>query len=128
MTTPNLITDTFAAEQLRTTLADDGAWINFWIPIVSEAVALWLKDSWRLYESELDSAGDVIKDSSGDPIPTTVVRQVVQGACVVELASIYRFREGEGVDNVVPQDAGHGYVLNKTSTAMLQALRKTTVA
>lgn len=126
--TPNLVTDTFAAEQLRTTLADDGTWLGFWIPIVSEAVALWLKDSWRLYEWELDSSGDVIKDSSGDPIPTTVVRQVVQGACIIELASMYRFREGEGTDNVVPQEAGHGYVLNKTSTAMLQALRKTTIA
>jgi hypothetical protein len=52
----------------------------------------------------------------------------VQGACVIELASMYRFREGEGTDNVVTPDAGYGYVLNKTSTAMLQALRKSTVA
>lgn len=128
MPTPNLITATFAAEQLHTTVADDGAWFNFWIPIVSEAIALWLKDAWRLYVPEVDSAGDVVKDSSGDPIPTDVVRPIVQGACVVELASMYRFREGEGTDNVVPQEAGHGYMLNKTSTAMLQALRKTTIA
>lgn len=124
----NLITAEFAAEQLRTTLDADGTWLNLWIPIVSEAVALWLKDDWRLYVPESDSAGDIYTDSNGDPIPSAVVRPIVQGACVVELASMYRFREGEGTDNVVPPDAGYGYMLNKTSTAMLQALRKTTVA
>ncbi len=67
-------------------------------------------------------------DSSGDPIPTDVIRPVVQGAVLVELSSAYRFREGEGTDNVVTPDAGYGYMLNKTSTAMLQALRKSTIA
>jgi hypothetical protein len=125
---PNLITPEFAAEQLRTTLEADGTWLQMWIPIVSEAVASWLKDDWRLYVPEIDSAGDVVIDSSGDPISTTTVRPIVQGACAVELASMYRFREGEGTDNVVTPDAGYGYVLNKASTAMLAALRKTTLA
>lgn len=124
----SLITTQFAAEQIRTTVEADGVWLNFWIPIVSEAVANWLKDEWRLYVPEIDSAGDVVMDSAGDPIPTDTIRPIVQGACVVELASMYRFREGEGTDNVVTPDAGHGYTLNKTSTAMLQALRKSTVA
>jgi hypothetical protein len=31
------------------------------------------------------------------------------------------------VDNVVPDAAGWGYVLNKTSTALLTPLRKSTV-
>lgn len=124
----NLITPQFAAEQIRTTVEADGAWLSMWIPIVSEAVALWLKDEWRLYVPEVDSSGDTVLDSSGDPVPTDVVRMIVQGAVVVELASMYRFREGEGTDNVVTPDAGYGYVLNKTSTAMLQALRKSTMA
>lgn len=123
-----LITQEFAAEQLRTTVDADGAWLSMWIPIVSEQVALWLKDSWRLYVPEIDSSGEIVIDSSGDPVPTDVVRMIVQGAVVVELASMYRFREGEGTDNVVTPDAGYGYMLNKTSTAMLQALRKSTVA
>src|ERR1043165_6403190 len=111
--------------------ADDG-WLESFIPAISEAVASWLKDEWRLYELLRDSAGDVVLDSSGDPVPATdsagdpIPRKVVQGAVLIELGSQFRFREGEG-DNVVPQDAGHGYVLSKGATALLSALRKSTV-
>lgn len=124
----DLVTPQVAADQLRVSLTDESAWLTMWIPIVSEAVTLWLKDDWRLYVPEVDSAGDVVEDSNGDPIPTTTVRPIVQGAVLVELASQFRFREGEGTDNVVTPDAGYGYMLNKTSTAMLAGIRKTTVA
>ncbi len=124
----NLVTQQVAADHLRTTIAADGTWLTMWIPIISDAVALWLKEEWRLFVPEIDSSGDVVMDSSGDPIPTDVIRPVVRGAVLVELASAYRFREGEGTDNVVTPDAGYGYMLNKTSTAMLAALRKSTVA
>jgi len=49
-------------------------------------------------------------------------------AVLVEIASQYRYREGEGKDNVVTPDAGYGYVLNKASTALLVPLRKPTLA
>lgn len=122
-----------AKDQLR--LDGDGhdRWLGRWIPIVSEAVALWLKDDWRLYVAERDASGNVVLDSSGNPSPESdssgpVVHPVVVGATLVELACAFRFREGEGKDNVVPESAGHGYVLNKASTAMLAPLRKSTVA
>jgi hypothetical protein len=112
----------------------DGPWLALWIPVVSEAVASWLKDDWRLWVSEVDSNGNPILDSNGDPIPALdsngdpTPRWRVKGAVLMELSSLYRFREGEGKDNVVPADAGYGYVLNKTSTALLSSLRRPTVS
>ena len=107
----------------------DDAWLMIFIPAISQAVALWLKDSWRLYVQEVDSGGPVV-DSAGDPVPAEplVVKPVVKAAVLLELGSVYRYREGEGVDNVVPSDAGYGYILNKTSTALLAGLRQPTVA
>jgi hypothetical protein len=112
----------------------DDAWLAIFIPAISEAVATWLKDEWRLYVPSVDSAGDIIVDSAGDPIPALdtsgnpTARPVVRAATLVELGSQFRFREGEGTDNVVPSDAGHGYVLSKGATALLAGLRKSTVA
>ena len=126
-----LVTIEQARVQLRAGAADD-AWISLWIPIVSASVASWLKDSWRLYEPEINSAGEVVVDSNGDPVAALdssldpVVRAEVQGAVLLELASQYRYREGEG-DNVVPDAAGHGYVLSKGATALLVPLRRSTV-
>lgn len=104
----------------------DDDWLAIFIPAISQAVALWLKDDWRPYVPEIDSGG-VVVDSSGDPIPTDVVRPVVKAAVLLELASVYRYREGEG-DNRVDQSEGWGYVLNKTSTALLAPLRRPTLA
>lgn len=133
----NLVTLEQARDHLRLDYDSDGgaddSWLGTWIPIVSDAVARWLKYDWRLYVPELNSAGLPILDSNGDPIPSfdsdlePIVAPVVRGAVLVELASIYRYREGEGTDNVVTPDAGWGYVLNKTSTAMLAPLRRPTV-
>lgn len=112
----------------------DDAWLSLWITVVSEAVALWLKDAYRLYLWETDTNGDTVTDSAGYPVAATdtggdpIVRHVVKAACLLELASMYRFREGEGKDNVVTPDAGYGYVLNKASTALLAPLRRPTIA
>lgn len=104
---------------------DDG-WLAIFIPAISQAVALWLKDDFRLYVPEVDSSGEDLVDSSGEPIPSAVVKPVVKAACLVELSSQYRFREGEG-ENTVPADAGYGYVLSKGATALLAGIRKSTV-
>lgn len=126
-----LVTAAEAAQHLRTDDADS-SWLAIFIPAVSEAVSCWLKDEWRLYVPEMDSGGIVV-DSSGDPVPAVdsggyTVRPVVKAAVLVELANAYRYREGEGKDNTVPDAAGYGYILNKASTAMLAGLRKSTVA
>jgi hypothetical protein len=107
----------------------DDSWLDIFIPAISEAVAGWVKEEARLYVPLEDSSGEVVVDSSGEPVPAEplAARQVVKAAVLVELASQYRFREGEGKDNVVPADAGHGYVLNKASTALLAPLRRSTV-
>lgn len=125
-----LVSLTEARNHLRldTGTADD-AWLNVFIPAISEAVLNWLKDEWRAYVPEEDSSG-VIVDSAGDPVPAEplVARFSVKAAVLLELGNAYRNREGEGSDNVVPDAAGWGYVLNKASTALLAPLRKTTVA
>lgn len=131
--------DLVTAAEARTHLrldagAADDAWLTIFIPAISEAVLNWLKDEWRAYVPELDPAGDPILDSSGHPVPEVdsnglmTPKWSVKAAVLIELGSVFRFREGEGSENVVPSDAGHGYVLNKTSTALLAPLRKTTVA
>ena len=110
---------------------DDG-WLSIFIPAVSEAVALWLKESWRLYEPTRDTDDNVILDSDGNPVPVLdsdgepVVRWVVKAACLVELEGQYRYRAGEG-NVAVPQAAGQGYVLGKAATALLSAIRRPTV-
>lgn len=111
----------------------DDAWLAIFIPAISEAVLLWLKDDWRAYVLELDSAGDPVLDSSDTPVPALdshgdpTPKPVVRAAVLVELATQFRFREGEG-ENVVPPDAGHGYILSKGATALLAGLRKSTIA
>ncbi len=134
----DLMTKEDAYHHLRLDTEDEGTnitspddpWLDIFIPAISEAVASWLKDEWRLYMPELDSNGDVVVDSSGDPVPEQplTVRPKVKAAALIELAAQYRYREGEGIDNQVDQAAGHGYVLNKTSTALLAGIRKSTVA
>lgn len=108
----------------------DDAWLAIFIPAISEAVLTWLKDSWRAYVPEIDSSGEVILDSSGETIPALPLtpKFQVKAAVLIELASHFRFREGEVTDNVVTPDAGYGYVLNKASTAILAPLRRSTIA
>jgi hypothetical protein len=121
-----------AVLQIRGDAAVDGPWLDVFIPSVSEAVRSWLKDDWRLYLPERDSNGDVVLDSGGDPIPLEdsagpVIHPTVRAAVLIEIASQYRFREGEG-DNAVEAHQGHGYVLSKAATALLSGMRRTTVA
>jgi hypothetical protein len=129
----NLVTNQEAYDQLRLDDTAHDRWLAIWIPAVSQAVLNWLKDEWRAFDPMLGPDGHPVLDSAGDPIPEIdsngemVPKWSVKAAVLLELASQFRFRDGSGTDNVVPADAGHGYVLNKASTALLAPLRKTTV-
>ncbi len=106
----------------------DDLWLSIFMPAISEAVANWLKDEWRLYVAEVDSGG-VVVDSSGDPVPALplAARPVVKAATLIELERQYRFRGGESEADVQSHE-GHGYTLGKGATALLSSLRKSTVA
>lgn len=127
------VTPADAREQLRIDSDADDRWLVIWIPAVSASVAAWLKQEWRLYVLQRDAAGELIRDAAGVPVPVLdagdepVLHPAVIAATLLELASQYRYREGEG-DNTVPADAGHGYVLSRAATAQLAPLRRTTVA
>ena len=132
----DLITREQAYEHLRLDYdsngsADDG-WLDVFIPAVSEAVRLWLKDSWRAYVPVVDTAGQPVLDSNGDPVPAVdsngdpIPKPAVKLAVLVELERQYRFRGGEGSET--DESPGMGYTLGKGATALLTPLRKPTVA
>lgn len=112
--------------------AADG-WIDMMILAISGAVMSWLKDEWRAYEPLVDADGNVVEDSNGDPTPLEdsngdfTVKPVVKAATLVEIASQFRFRDGDGAP-AVPSHAGHGYVLSAGPTSLLSGLRRSTVA
>lgn len=133
----DLITKQDAYAHLRLDVDSGGSlddpWLDIWIPAVSGAVRRWLKDDWRMYEPELDSAGEVVLNSDGDPVPALdssgnpMPLAIVKAACLIELERQYRFRGGDGAADV-PADAGWGYVLGKGATMLLASLRRATVA
>ena len=133
----DLLTKEQAYSHLRLDTDSDGSpddgWLEIWIPTLSDAVALWLKDAWRLYLPQLNSDGAPVLDSNGDPIPAEdsngnyIVRPVVRGAVLIELERQYRSRGGEDDTDVDPS-AGHGYVLGRGATSLLSGLRKSTLA
>jgi hypothetical protein len=130
--TMDLVSVEDALFQIRGDAEADTAWLEVWIPVVSEAVRSWLKDDWRLYVPMVDSDGNVVTDSDGDPVPDEdsdgpIVNPLVRGAVLLELASQFRFREGEG-ENRMEAHEGHGYLLSRGATALLAGLRKPTVA
>lgn len=122
----NLVTLQEAEAHLRLDNDAETSWLSVFIPVVSGAVATWLKDPWRLY------VPSGFEDSQGNPIPaedsegTKFVDPVVKGAVLIELAQQFRFRDGSGAA-AVPSHAGHGYVLGAGATSMLSALRRSTV-
>jgi hypothetical protein len=135
-----LVTKADARAQLRlddvgSAGGPDDAWLDIFIPAVSEAVRSWLKVDARLYVPLRDSAGDIMRDSAGDPIPQEdsngpVVNPSVRAAVLIELAYQFRFREGEGEHTATGDlySGRYGYTLSRGATAILSGIRKSTVA
>ena len=129
----DLVTVEEARAHLRIDNDADDAWLATWILAISQAVFTWLKDEWRAYEL-LTVDGVVVKDSNDDPIILEdsngpVIKPLVTAACLVELASQYRFRDGNPNQTFTGDlyNGRYGYILSQGATALLQALRKTTV-
>jgi hypothetical protein len=127
----DLVTKAECYPHLRIDESDSGGsphdpWLDIFIPAISGAVASWLKDNWRLYVPEVDSDGEILRDSNDDPVPSDALHPTVKAATLIELASQFRFREGGG-DNAVESHQGHGYTLSRGATAILSGLRKSTV-
>lgn len=129
----DLVTVEEAKQHIRIDNDADDAWLEVFIPAISDAVMSWLKDEWRAYILATDADGNVLTDSAEVPIIAldsngeATVKPRVKAAVLVELAQQYRFRDGSGAA-AVPAHAGHGYVLGTGATSLLNALRKTTVA
>ena len=128
---PNLIEYEDARNHLRIDGDDDDAWLEIFIPVVSEALAACLKDPYRLYEWQTDDDGNYLRDDSGNPLVLRdidgkpIIRRLVRGAALVELASQYAHREGDGKTQ---HEAGHwDYALCVGATNLLTGIRKTTV-
>lgn len=111
----------------------DDSWLAIAIPAVSGAIALWLKDAWRLYVPAVDADGVPVLDELGNPVAATdsgglkIVHPTVKLAALVEIANQALEREGGG-ENAVPSSDGHGYTLGRGATSLLTPLRKPTVA
>lgn len=133
MATPNLVDIADARLHVRADDGDSDAWFEFWIPIVSEMVASWLGDSWRLYELQRDDSGEIVRDENGTPLPMLdalgepILNRLVKGAAIVELADIYANREGES-RRFMENGGAWGYTLCAGATAILQGIRKSRMA
>lgn len=123
----NLVSLQEAEAHLRLDSDAHTSWLSVFIPVVSGAVATWLKDEWRLYVPSgfVDSQGVPIPEQDSQGVP--FVNPVVKGAVLIEIAQQFRFRDGSGAA-AVPSHWGHGYVLGAGATSMLSGLRRSTVA
>lgn len=127
-----LVTLQAARAHLLMDTTDMDAWITLTVEAVSDSVVAWLKEPWRAYELEVDSSGNVLLDSSGDPVVLLdsngdpVVKPRVKHAVLVETALQFRFREGAESAYQVPANWGHGHALGYGATALLASVRKAT--
>lgn len=128
-----LVTTADCAAQLRLDTDADDPWLAIWIPAISQAIAQWLKEDWRLYVVLREADGSIAVDSAGEPIlevdtsGNPIVNPVVRAACLVEIGTQFRFRDGTGAQYVASHE-GHGYSLSAGATRLLTPLRKSTVA
>lgn len=123
-----LVTLAEAKRHLRVDFDDEDADITLRVHAASGAVLNYLKHRARAYSPELDSTGEPVYDSSGDPVPELdtagdpVVAFEVKAAVLLMLGYLYRDRD-ENVGNAYQM----GY-LPAPVTALLYALRDPALA
>lgn len=114
-----------AKAHLRVDSTADDPWLVTWIPVVEAAVTHWLKGTDRAFY--VFGPDGIVVDSNDEPILSDTANPAVKAAVLVELASQYRFRDGDGAA-LVPAHWGHGYTLGIGATSILTPLRKPTLA
>lgn len=82
-------------------IGPDDVWLSIWIPAVSQAIGLWLRDESRAFFEDTDGKH---------------VHPVVRAAALVELATQYRNREDRPTDSP-------NYIINRSSAMLLSGLR-----
>lgn len=122
-----LVTLQQARDQIRSDTTDDDNHLTLNIHAASKAVMNYLK-STRPYILEVDSAGDPVLDSNGDPVyfhdsaGDVVALPEVQQAVLYLLGVFYRDRDGQDMSAWE-----HGY-LPKPVIALLYSLRDPALA
>lgn len=93
----------------------DDADLTLKIEAASCAIATYVKRTDSLYIPELDSSGQIVRDSSGYPVPAldssgvATVRPDVQAACLLLVGTYYKQREAEQ-DGAIDPQYGYGYL------------------
>lgn len=114
-----LVTLQEASDHLRRDTSDDDADLELKIHAASGAVRRYLKSASPY---EIDSSGNPVTDSSGEP----VVLFEVRAAVLLMLGELYKSREGEQ-GGEIPTQWGYGY-LPRPVVALLYPLRDPALA
>lgn len=129
-----LVTLEQARDHLRIDTEDGDNDLTLKIHAASNAVLNYMKKSGLAYEYEIDSAGDPVRDSSGDPVflldsaGDRVVLSEVQAAVLIMLGVIYIDRDGQDfVDGGSSPTLGELHI-PRTVKWLLDPLRRPTVA
>lgn len=109
-----------ASDHLRRDTEDDDMDLTLKIHAASAAVLNYLKSG---ADSFLDSNGEVLQDSSGDPVG---VPFEVKAATLLMVGELYKSREG-AQEGAVDSQFGYGY-LPRSVVALLYPLRDPALA
>ena len=122
-----LVTVQEASDHLRRDTDYDEGDLTLKIHAASSAVMNYLKRNVLAYEPMRTSIGEVVRDSSGWPVPMEdssgepLVRSEVKAAVLLMLGELYKNREGEQAGEI-PTQWGYGY-LPRPVVALLYPLR-----
>lgn len=123
----NFVTVDDAREHLQ--IGDDShdAWLATWIPSASAMIRNYMQGH-RLFEVEIDTSGNPVLDTNGDPVIATdtngvpLVRFEVRAATLIMLGYLFRQR-----DEDEHREFEMGY-LPRPVTAILYPLRDPAIA
>ena len=122
-----LVTLQQASDHLRRDTTDDDTDLTLKIAAASNAVLTYLRNTSYAYVPTVDSAGQIVRDSAGYPVPALdsagekTVLQDVQFATLLLVGEFYKSREGEQ-DGAIETQWGYGY-LPRAVVALLYPYR-----